>query len=131
MIVKDGRTSPNNYLVFIYNDSQSTLYNGVSSVVNAGGCGNTPPQMVAKTIIIGQELAGSPPPQNSASASLAHFTRNIWAVQALDSGYTFWYNAQTAAGAVRSDNPPFAAWAQNPGSPGAPEGGDFTTHCCR
>jgi hypothetical protein len=130
MLVKDGRSSPNNYLIFIYNDSQSTLYNGVSSVVNAGGCGNTPPQMVGTEIDIGQELAGSPPSNREASATTAHFTRNIWAVQALDSAYVFWYNAQTAAGGVRSDNPPFASWAQNPGAAGAPEGGDFTTRCC-
>jgi hypothetical protein len=128
MIVKDGRVSPNTYLVFIYNDSQSTLYNGTSSVQGTGGCGSSLPQMVAKRIDIGQELAGSPTdPKKDASAGLAHFTRNIWAVQALDAGYVFWYNAQTVANTPNSANPPTAAWAQNPGSPGAPEGGDFTT----
>lgn len=128
MIVKDGRVSPNTYLVFIYNDSHSTLYNGTSSVQGTGGCGSNLPQMVAKRIDIGQELAGSPTdPQKDASATLAHFTRNIWAVQALDAAYIFWYNAQTAANAPVSANPPTASWAQNPGAPGAPEGGDFTT----
>lgn len=128
MIVKDGRVSPNTYLVFIYNDSQSTLYNGTSSVQGTGGCGSSLPQMVAKRIDIGQELAGSPTdPKKDASAGLAHFTRNIWAVQALDAAYVFWYNAQTVANTPNSANPPTAAWAQNPGSPGAPEGGDFTT----
>ena len=128
MIIKDGRVTPNTYLIFIYNDSQSTLYNGTSSVQGTGGCGPDLPQMVAKQIIIGQELAGSPSnPNNNASATLAHFTRNIWAVQALDAAYIFWYNAQTVANGVSSSNPPTAAWAQNPGAPGAPEGGDFTT----
>jgi len=130
MIIKDGRVTPNTYLVFIYNDSQSTLYNGTSSVAGTGGCGSPLPQMVGKEIDIGQELAGSPSVANEASAGKADFTRNIWAVQALDSGYVFWYNAQTAAGGVGSANPPRASWAQNPGAPGAPEGGDFTTKCC-
>lgn len=128
MIIKDGRVSPNTYLVFIYNDSQSTLYNGTSSVAGTGGCGSPLPQMVAKRIDIGQELAGSPSdPKNNATAGLANFTRNIWAVQALDAGYVFWYNAQTTTGNVTSDNPPTASWAQTPGSSGAPEGGNFTT----
>jgi hypothetical protein len=129
MIIKDGRTSPNNYLVFVYNDSQSTLYNGVSSVAGAGGCGSTPPQMVGTEINIGQELAGAPAAANNASAGRASFTRNIWAVQALDAAYVFWYNAQTGVSAS-SQNPPTASWAQNPGAPGAPEGGQFTTQCC-
>jgi len=130
MIVKDGRSSPNNYLIFIYNDSHSTLYNGTSSVAGTGGCGSALPQMTGTEIDIGQELAGSPSAANKASAASANFTRNIWAVQALDSSYTFWYNAQTAAGGVRSDNPPTASWTINPGSSGAPEGGQFTTRCC-
>lgn len=128
MIVKDGRVSPNTYLVFIYNDSHSTLYSGTSSVQGTGGCGSALPQMVARRIDIGQELAGSPSvPQNDASAGLDDFTRNIWAVQALDAAYIFWYNAQTVANPPTSNNPPTASWAQNPGAPGAPEGGDFTT----
>jgi hypothetical protein len=128
MIIKDGRVSPNTYLVFIYNDSQSTLYNGTSSVQGTGGCGSPLPQMVGREIHIGQELAGSPTdPRKNASAGLANFTRNIWAVQALDAAYIFWYNAQSTVGSVRSDSPPTAAWSQNPGSPGAPEGGNFTT----
>jgi hypothetical protein len=131
MIIKDGRTSPNPYLVFIYNDSHSTLYNGTSSVAGTGGCGSPLPQMAATQIRIGQELAGSPPPNKNASASPDNYTRNIWAVQALNSAYIFWYNAQTAAGGVRTDNPPTASWTINPGAPGAPEGGQFTTSCCR
>lgn len=128
MIIKDGRVSPNTYLVFIYNDSQSTLYNGTSSVAGTGGCGSPLPQMTARRIDIGQELAGSPSDaRNNATADLAHFTRNIWAVQALDAGYVFWYNAQTGTGGVTSDNPPTGSWAQTPGSSGAPEGGNFTT----
>jgi hypothetical protein len=132
MIIKDGRSTPNNYLIFIYNDSQSTLYNGTSSVAGTGGCGSALPQMVGKRILIGQELAGSPSTASvDASAGRADFTFNIWAVQALDAAYTFWYNAQSAAGGVTSQNPPTASWAQNPGAPGAPVGGDFTTNCCR
>ncbi len=128
MIIKDGRDPQNPILVFIYNDSHSTLYNGSSSIQGNNGCGTPFPQMVGKRILIGQELAGSPQdPKNNASAGVAHFTRNIWAVQALDSAYIFWYNAQTAAGGVTSANPPTASWAQNPGAAGAPEGGDFTT----
>lgn len=128
MLIKDGRVSPNTYLVFIYNDSQSTLYNGTSSVAGTGGCGSDLPQMVGKRMIIGQELAGSPADaRNNATAGLAHFTRNIWAVQALDAAYVFWYNTQSSTGSVSSANPPTASWAQNPGTPGAPEGGDFTT----
>jgi hypothetical protein len=127
MLIKDGRSNPNPYLIFIYNDSQSTLYSGTSTVAGTGGCGGSDPaQMVGKTIIIGQELAGS----SGASAGTANFTRNIWAVQALDAGYTFWYNAETAAGSVTSAAPPTASWTAAPGSPGAPEGGQFTTRCC-
>jgi hypothetical protein len=131
MLIKDGRTTPNPYLVFIYNDSHSTLYNGTSSVAGTGGCGSPLPQMTGKRILIGQELAGSPSAANNASANSDNYTRNIWAVQALDSAYVFWYNAQTAAGGVTSANPPTASWTQNPGAPGAPEGGQFTTSCCR
>jgi hypothetical protein len=130
MIVKDGRVTPNTYLVFIYNDSHSTLYGGTSSVAGTGGCGSPLPQMIGKRILIGQELAGTPSASNEASADTAHLTRNIWAVQALDSAYVFWYQAQTAVGAVTSQNPPVGSWAQNPGASGAPEGGDFTTRCC-
>ena len=131
MIVKDGRVNPNTYLIFIYNDSQSTLYSGTSAVAGTGGCGSALPQMTGRRILIGQELAGAPEVANDASANTADFTRNIWAVQALDAGYVFWYNAQTAAGGVTSASPPVGSWAQNPGAPGAPEGGDFTTRCCR
>jgi hypothetical protein len=128
MIVKDGRSTPNNYLVFIYNDSQSTLYGGTSSVAGTGGRGSPLPQMVGKRIDIGQELGGTPPAvNNAAAADKADFTRNIWGVQALDSSYTFSYKAQSAPGAVTSNTPPTASWAKNPGAPSAPEGGDFTT----
>ena len=130
MIIKDGRTNPNPILVFIYNDSQSTLYNGTSSVAGTGGCGSPLPQMVARRIDIGQELAGSPPSNKNASAQTAHFTNNTWATKALDSAYLFYSSAQTAVGGVTSNNPPTASWAQNPGAPGAPVGGDFTTRCC-
>jgi hypothetical protein len=131
MIVKDGRTRPNPFQVFIYNDSQSTLYNGVSTVPGGGGCGSPQAPMVARRIDIGQELAGSPSSANEASAGTANYTRNIWAVQALDSAYVFWYNAQNAVGSVGSGNPPRASWTLNPGSSGAPEGGQFTTRCCQ
>jgi hypothetical protein len=131
MIIKDGRTTPNPILVFIYNDSQSTLYNGTSSVSGTGGCGSPLPQMIARRIDIGQELAGTPPSNKNASALTAHFTNNLWATQALDASYTFFANAQTAVGGVGSANPPTASWAQNPGTGGAPPGGDFTTSCCK
>src|SRR6266478_1027884 len=130
MIIKDGRATPNTYLVFIYNDLQSTLYSETSSVAGTGGCGSPLPQMVGREIDIGQELAGTPPASSVASASTAHFTRNTWAIKPLDSSYVFVSNAQTAQGAVTNAKPPTAAWAQNPGAPGAPVGGDFTTLCC-
>src|SRR3954466_12489914 len=76
-IVKDGRVTPNNFLVFIYNDSLSTLYNGVSVVPS----GNP----MSGGIDMGQELAGA----RDASATRANFTRNIWAVQALGPEYVF------------------------------------------
>jgi len=119
MIIKDGRVSPQTFLVFIYNDSLSTLYNGVSAVPSG-----TP--MRGNLIIIGQELAGT----RDASADRVNFTRNIWAVQTLGSEFVFWYNRQTATGGVQSDNPPFAEWTINPASPPPPEGGQFTTRCC-
>jgi hypothetical protein len=123
MIVKDGRSTPNPYQVFIYNDDHSTLYNGVSAV--PGGT----VQMTGKEILIGQELAGT----KDASASLAGFSRNLWAVQALDAGYVFWYNAQTAEGGVNSASPPTATWTIDPAGSGCsspPEGGNFVTACC-
>jgi hypothetical protein len=118
MIIKDGRVTPQTFLVFIYNDSLSTLYNG-NSVVPTGN------PMQGKTIIIGQELAGT----SGASADRANFTRNIWAVQSLGPEYVFWYVPQTNTGGVTSNNPPFGEWTINPGPP-PPEGGQFTTHCC-
>jgi len=119
MIIKDGRVSPQTFLVFVYNDSLSTLYNGVSAVPSGA-------PMRGDRIIIGQELAGT----KDASADVVNFTRNIWAVQALGPEYVFWYNRQTAKGGVTSANPPFAQWTIDPASPPPPEGGQFTTHCC-
>src|SRR3954454_2872326 len=110
MIVKDGRVTPNNFLVFIYNDSLSTLYHGVS-VVPSGN------PMVGNRIDIGQELAGA----KDASATRANFTRNIWAVQALGPEYVFWYRRQTTKGGVSSAAPPTGSWTAAPSSP-TPEG---------
>jgi hypothetical protein len=118
MIVKDGRVSPQVFQVFVYNTSESTLYNGTS--VTSG----TP--MAANAIHIGQELAGT----QGASAGTADYTRNIWAVQSLGPEYVFWYRRETDEGSVRSDNPPFGSWAIDPSNPPPPEGGEFTTHCC-
>ena len=119
MLVKDGRASPQTFLVFIYNDSFSTLYNGVSTLQSA-------PPMSAHRILIGQELAGT----TGASAGSANFVRNIWAVQALGPEYVFWYNRQTSQD-VTSQNPPTASWTISPGNPPPPEGGQFTTRCCK
>ena len=118
MIVKDGRVSPQTFLVFIYTDSFSTLYNGTSAL-------NADP-MKGNRIDIGQELAGT----TGASAGSANFTRNIWAVQALDAAYVFWYNRQTTQGGVSSASPPTASWTVDPAGPPPPEGGQFTTRCC-
>jgi hypothetical protein len=118
MIIKDGRATPNPFLIFIYNNDLSSLFGGTSIAT-----GNP---MRANKIIIGQELAGN----QNAFADDADFTRNIWAVQALGPEYVFWYAAQTAKGTVQSDNPPFATWTIDPATTGAPEGGQFTTHCC-
>jgi hypothetical protein len=117
MLIKDARTGPGIFQVWIYNTSLSTLYHGTSS-------GNG---MAGDRVIIGQELAGS----SGASASTAHFTRNIWAVKPLGPEYVFWYNRQVNDGSVTSHNPPFASWAVHPSTPPPPEGGDFTTHCCK
>jgi hypothetical protein len=119
MLIKDGRVSPQTFLVFIYNDSLSTLYNGTSAISSG-----TP--MKGNRIIIGSELAGS----SGASADNANFTRNIWAVQALGPEYVFWYNRQTTKGSVTSASPPTGSWTVDPASPPPPEGGQFTTHCC-
>ncbi len=119
MIVKDGRVSPQVFQVFIYNTSESTLYNGTSKTSN----GDT---MAANAIHIGQELAGT----GGASAGNAEYTRNIWAVQALGPEYVFWYQREQDEGSVRSDNPPFGSWSISPSNPPPPEGGEFTTHCC-
>lgn len=116
MIIKDARNGPGIFQLWIYTDSLSTLYNGVST-------SNT---MSGNRVIIGQELAGT----KDASAGNANFTRNIWAVQALGPEYVFWYNRQTNTGSSSSDNPPFGSWTINPSSPPPPEGGQFTTHCC-
>jgi hypothetical protein len=118
MIIKDSRVTPNSFLVFIYNDGLSTLYNGTSL-----STGNT---LKADRIDIGQELAGP----KDAFADSADFTRNIWAVRALGPEYIFWYAAQTAMGTVTSNNPPSASWTIDPAAAAVPEGGQFTTRCC-
>jgi hypothetical protein len=115
MIVRDDRTAARPYLSFIYSDS-GTFYLGTSTA-------NT---MTANEIDIGQELAGA----GGAGAPVATFTRNIWAVQGLGPEYVFWYSPQPGAGTVRSSNPPVAQWDMLPGTTGAPEGGQFSTHCC-
>ena len=120
MIVKDGRASPQTFLVFIYTDSFSTLYNGVSALQSG-------PPMSGHRIDIGQELAGT----TGAAAGRANFVRNIWAVQALGPEYVFWYNRQTTQGSVSNAKPPTASWTTNPSNPPPPEGGQFTTECCK
>ncbi len=117
MIIKDGRGAAGIFQVWIYNDSLSTLYNGTST-------SNT---MNGNRIDIGQELAGT----KGASAGSATFTRNIFAVQPLGSDFVFWYNRQTDKGSVTSANPPIGSWTIDPAAPAAPEGGQFTTRCCR
>jgi hypothetical protein len=116
MIIKDGRSGPGIFQVWLYNDGLSTLYQGTST-------SNT---MSGDVVMIGQELAGT----NGASAGTANFTRNIWAVQILGPEYVFWYNRQTTKTGVTSANPPFASWTIDPSGPPPPEGGQFTTHCC-
>jgi hypothetical protein len=116
MIIKDGRGGAGIFQLWVYNDNLSTLYQGTST-------SNT---MAGDRINIGQELAGT----NGASAGIANFTRNIWAVQALGPEYVFWYNRQTTNSGVTSANPPIASWAVEPSNPPPPEGGQFTTHCC-
>ena len=117
MLLKDGRGAAGIFQVWVYNDSQSTLYNGTS----------TSNAMSGDRVIIGQELAGT----KNASAGTANFTRNIWAVQSLGPEYVFWYNRQIDQGSVTSANPPFASWTIDPANPPPPEGGQFTTHCCQ
>jgi hypothetical protein len=117
MIIKDGRNGPGIFGVWVYNDSLSTLYNGTS----------TSNPMNGNSIRIGQELGGT----TGASAGNANFTRNIWAVQVLGPEYVFWYNRQTDKGNVFSQNPPFGSWTIDPALPPPPEGGQFTTRCCR
>jgi hypothetical protein len=117
MIIKDGRTSLKPFLIFMYNDSLSTLFEGTSNDNS----------MVGKRILIGQELQGT----GGASAPQATFTRNIFAVQALGPEYVFWYNVQTKKGPVTSNNPPMGQWNIDPAtSGGSPEGGQFSTSCC-
>ena len=108
------------FLMFIYNDTLSTLYGGRSATL-------TSVAMRANRINIGQELAGT----NGAFAARTHFRRNIWAVRALGPEYVFWYARQTTRGVERSDSPPFARWTISPFLPPPPEGGQFTTNCCR
>jgi len=119
MIVKDGRTSPASFLLFIYNTSHSTLFSAVS-LTSSG----TP--MKANRIVMGQELAGT----MGAAAPATPFTRNIWAVVPLGPEYVFWYQPQRTPGFERQDVPPWERWTRPPATPGT-EGGEFTTHCCR
>lgn len=116
MMIKDGRGGAGIFQLWIYNDGLSTLYQGTS----------TSNSMTGDRILIGQELAGT----SGASAGVANFTRNIWAVQALGPEYVFWYNRQTSQSGVTSANPPTASWTVDPSQPPPPEGGQFTTHCC-
>jgi hypothetical protein len=131
MIVKDGRTSSNPYRIFIFNDSRSTLFSAIASGTGSVGCGSPLGSMVPRTIKIGQELTGSPPQDRNASADRAEFTDNVWAIRPLDSEYIFVYDVQNRANTPRSDGPPTARWSLAPGAPGAPQGGKFTTECCR
>jgi hypothetical protein len=117
MIIKDARGASGIFQVWVYNDSHSTLYNGTSTSNNMSG----------NSIRIGQELAGT----KDASAGSANFTRNIWAVQTLGPEFVFWYNRQIDKGSVTSGAPPTASWTIDPASPPPPEGGQFTTSCCR
>jgi hypothetical protein len=117
MIIKDSRNGAQGvYQVWIYNDSHSVLFNGTSTNNN----------MSANAINMGSELAGT----NGASAGLAQFTRNIWAVKPLGPEYVFWYNRETDKGVVTSNSPPSASWLIDPSLPPPPEGGMFTTSCC-
>jgi len=116
MIIQDARGASGVYQVWIYNGS-NTFFNGTST-------SNT---MSANIIQIGSELAGT----NGASAGLALFQRNIWAVQPLKSDFTFWYNRQTDEGNVNDQSPHSAAWWINPSQPPPPEGGLFATSCCQ
>jgi hypothetical protein len=117
MIIKDGRNGAQGvFQVWIYNDSLSVLFQGTSTSNN----------MSANAINIGFELAGT----NGASAGMAQFMRNIWAVKPLGADYTFWYNRQIDEGAVTSQNPPSGSWLISPALPPPPEGGMWTTTCC-
>jgi hypothetical protein len=115
MILKDGRANATGtYQVWVYNDSHTTLYH--ATVSNP---------MTADRVTIGQELSGN----RGASADVAHFTRNIWAVRPLGPENVFWYNRQTGDGLVTSRDPPFASWLVSPFNSSL-EGGDFKTSCC-
>lgn len=120
MLVKDGRTSPAPFLIFIYNTSLSTLF----SAVSATSTGNP---MKADRIVMGQELSGT----TGAVAPTTQFTRNVRAVVPLGPEYVFWYAPQTTRGEERQDAPPWERWSAPPGVPGGPEGGVFATRCCR
>jgi len=116
MIIKEGRNEQRDtFDVWIYDDALATLYFGKST---ANG-------MQGRTILIGQELAGT----HGAWADAALLTKNIWAVQPLGQDYTFWYVPQTTKGSETINNPPFGGWWTSPVSP-PPEGGMFITACC-
>ena len=115
MIIQDARGAAGVYQVWIYNDSNSVLFNGTST-------SNT---MSANTVIIGTELAGT----TGASALPSQFQMNIWAVKPLGSDYTFWYNTQVDKGTDTSQSPPTGSWLIDPSLAGS-NGGIFTTSCC-
>ena len=116
-IIKDGRTTPNLFQVFMYNDSSSTFFQGTSND-NA---------MKGNQIIIGQELYGTA----GASAPQATFTHNLFAAEALGPANVFLSNAQIQLGSLTNNNPPMGGWDIAPPSSGElPEGGQFSTICC-
>jgi hypothetical protein len=116
MIIQDARGGPGIYQVWIYNDSNSVLFNGTST-------SNT---MSASVITIGSELAGS-----HGASGAAWFMRQIWAVKPLGPDFTFWYRSQTDIlyGPGEADPPESKRWLISPANP-PPEGGVFQTSCC-
>ncbi|GHO90168.1 hypothetical protein KSF_002160 [Reticulibacter mediterranei] len=116
MIIKDMRSSPSSFLVFIYSDSMTTQFVVPSS----------PNPMTAHKIRIGQELHGS----SGASAEQAIFTHNFFAVHPITSNnVSFTYKIQTQAGmSVLDNNPPYPHWDTNPSI--TSNGGTFSTRCC-
>nr|HET6904389.1 hypothetical protein [Ktedonobacteraceae bacterium] len=114
VIINDNSTTPGGFQILVYNNSSTTLLQGISN-------DNT---MIPTEITIGQELVGSA----GASAPRVTFTHNMFAVQALGPSNMFVYNTQTAEGTVLSDGPPFGQWNTDPAT--SPDGGQFSTSCC-